>query len=242
MKDIYLTKKETEDEEGLKLLSPESQGYYGRVLKYKDGCVKLFFQNISHTNILRIERNIKIDSNIIMYPRCKVFSYEENKIIGYFMNIAPGTDFQTLCDNSFSKKDISFEYLLHIFYDKFIKDLKNEELMIYDMKPCQVFIDDNLYLTDTDLFRGEEDEYYMSNIGDFKAFRDVYSYNIDQINKVLAQAFYRCASNGDYYFKYPLFRDKTDENYIFKIINDIITATKGEVKTFGQLFTYKERK
>ena len=75
------------------------------------------------------------------------------------MDEAPGKKLLTLRNEIIcGKNDISFEELLYLYYDMFIPKLKKEEVVINDMKSCQVFIDDNIYLTDTDTFYDKDNQ------------------------------------------------------------------------------------
>ena len=86
MKDIILPKKELDK---LPLLHENAKGAYGEVVVYKDGLIKRFKSDISNDMRKRIEENIKRQSSIFIYPKCRVYHKNEFNLTyfkGYFMD------------------------------------------------------------------------------------------------------------------------------------------------------------
>lgn len=227
MEDIILTKKQLEK---LPLLHEKSEGIYGQVVVYKDGLIKRFKDDIDSNMKKNIEENIKRQSPIFLYPKCKV--YEKNnennlKLRGYFMDEAPGIDLLRLRNGILSgKNDMAINDFLTIYYDKLLPLLLHEDMLMLDMKLCQMFIDDNFYFVDTDPF-------YKSNIKILRDynFNSAYEWNLKEINSVITGFFdmifnYKVDSNLEY----------KDDNYINNYLINVIRITKGKAKSFRQAY------
>lgn len=238
--------------EKLKPLSKNSYGCLSECCSYKDGVIKSFYEEIDKATLMRIKKNLKRNSKIVIYPKKLVYKlkYEKYKLsislVGYYMKKAPGINLTKLLKNIIiGSMDLSYERLLYLYYEKFLPELREEEVAIYDMKASHVFIDDNIYLTDTDdfddelyvddtdilskLYKEPEVEYLEDN-----SFDRIYKYNLGEINKCFEYILY-FISNYSLNIDYNL----EDENYLKAVISQIKEQTSADVKTLGQLNKYK---
>ncbi len=127
MKNIYLTSKQIER------LEPISSSNFGSCFNYKKGVLKVFRSDIHFDMISDINKNLKRESNIVMYPKYKLYKVEFLKIKpnGYYMNKAPGIDLKTMVfDIKVGEADLSFDDFLSLYYDKFILELKKRSSIV----------------------------------------------------------------------------------------------------------------
>lgn len=228
MKNIYLTSKQIER---LELIS---SGNFGSCFNYKNGVLKVFNSDINSDTLSAINKNLKRESNIVLYPKRKLYKVEflEAKPSGYYMNKAPGIDLKTMVfDILTGEIDLSFNDFLSLYYDKFIPELKKEDALLNDVKIAHVFIDDNFYLIDTDFYSdalSSSDETYKRNLLEVNScFHNFLCY----FSKYLVPA-------------YGIFTDEEiekfrKETYIDDKINYIKRLTSSSVDTFGKLNEYK---
>lgn len=67
MKNIYLTSKQ------INRLEPISSGNFGSCFNYKNGVLKVFNYDIYSDMLSDINKNLKRESNIVMYPKRKLY-------------------------------------------------------------------------------------------------------------------------------------------------------------------------
>ncbi len=228
MKNIYLTSKQ------INRLEPISSGNFGSCFNYKNGVLKVFNYDIDSDMLSDINKNLKRESNIVMYPKRKLYMVEHLKVkpSGYYMNKDTGIDLETMKFNILTGvTDFSFDDFLKLYYDKFIPELKKENALLNDVKMAHVFIDDNFYLIDTDFYS------------------DVLSSSDETYKKKLLEV-NSCFRNFLCYFSihlvpnYGLFTDEDmqklqNEKYLDDKINYIKRLTNGSIDTFGKLNEYK---
>lgn len=232
MKDIILTHDEivTRKENPV---NKNFKGAYGACSYYENGLIKIFYTDIKDRILKNIEANLKRSSNIIMYPKAKVLEKDINKLCGYYMDIAPGKTLLRLRNEMLcGKSDMSFEYFLYLYYDKFLPELKNEEVLISDMKSCQIYIDDNIYLTDTDTFLDKQSNDTKIWLRLMK-YNNVLNGNLNEINKVFYETF---NFNGRVYIWMDDY-DLGNVNYMYKFIDEIKSKTNQNIKTFKEFFS-----
>lgn len=229
MENIYLAKRKIDYREKHPI-NDDFKGAYGSCTYYNNGILKVFHVYIDDDIKENIENNLKRKSNIIMYPKCKLFEKRTKKFRGYFMDEAPGKNLLKLKNEIIcGKNDISFEELLYLYYDMFIPELKKEEVVISDMKSCQVFIDDNIYLTDTDLFYDKDNSYAKKWLKDC-SYRDVFHANIHEMNYVFKVVFNDIGNQMIWLHDDEL----RDVNYIYKYFDEIRKVTNNSVKTLRE--------
>ncbi len=249
MRNIVLSRRKIEK---LKPLSDDSKGCLAECCSYKKGVIKSFYEEIDESILIRIKKNLKRKSKIVLYPRSLVYElrYEKYKLIlipvGYYMKKAPGINLTKLMKKIMvGSMDISYERLLYLYYEKFLPELRNEKVAIYDMKVSHIFIDDNIYLTDTDDF---DDKLYFDDTDilskfynepkieyiEDSSFDRIYKYNLKEINKVFEYILY-FISNYSIRIDYSL----EDENYLKEAIRQIKEQTSDDIKTLRQLNKFR---
>ena len=227
MQDIYLTERKIKK---LEPLSDKSYGAYGKCYRYNGGVLKVFYDAISSRIESAIDKNIKRDSEIIFYPRSKLYmkSFSISRLKGYYMDEAPGINLLTLRNNVISgKQDLTFEELLSIYYDCFIPKLRKEDILMDDLKLSHIFIDDNFYFTDTDL--------YMDGLASDSS---IYEENLSQVNSLL---FGFLGDIGEFFrYDYECV-GLSEENYFYRQISEIKRITGNSVNTLREFCEYKRR-
>lgn len=228
MKNIYLTSKQ------IKRLEPISSGNFGSCYNYKNGVLKVFRSDIHSDMMSDINKNLKRESNIVMYPKRKLYKIELLKVkpSGYYMNKAPGIDLETMVfDILTGKTDLSFDDFLSLYYDKFILELKKEDALLNDVKTSHVFIDDNFYLIDTDFYSD------ALSSGD-----ETYKRNLLEVNSCFDNflcRFSRYLIPRDGIFTNEEIEKFQKEKYLDDKINYIKRLTNGSVETLRELGEYK---
>ena len=222
MENIILTKKNIKK---LEPLSSDNSGLWGTCYKYEDGVLKVF-QNIFFDKEMkkRIEKNLKRDSEIIMYPKKKLYVIDRGPFLsGYKCPLAKGISLDNLAGKIlYSDIDISFDDFKSAYYDKFIGLLKKEDIVLNDVKIEHIFYNDSFSLVDTDYYDDRPKE--MSN----KEKNDI---NITLFNREI-----RCFL-GDIIGVYK-FLDYDDDFFIDRYLNLIMQVTQNEVNSFSSLKNY----
>lgn len=227
MKDIILSREEINN---LELLKKDSYGAYGKIVKYKDEALKIYHHKIDKLLLSHLKKNIKRESNIIIYPECFVYEnyINDNNIRGTYMKKASGThmlDFKN--DIKDDKVILTFDEFL-CYYNIFLNELEKEEVLIRDLKPEQIFFDKKFVLTDSDSFDDIRDfsvKFYI-NLYDCKNIYEANLFNINTVmEKYLKENFYKDIDASDNELK--------DRNYIYSLLKQI--KLKENVKTFNNL-------
>lgn len=227
MKDIVLTKNEINN---LKLLKDDSYGAYGKIVKYNDGVLKIYHHKINEFLLEKLKKNIKRESNIIIYPDC--FIYEnyicDDNIRGTYMKKAEGIHLLDLKDDIKDDKVIlTFDEFLY-YYELLLNELEKEEVLIRDLKPEQVFLNNNFVLTDSDSFDDESDFSVVFYMGLYNC-DSIYAANIfninNMINKYVKEYFYNDIDDSE--------RKLKNKDYIYSLFEEL--ENKESVKTFNKL-------
>ena len=150
--DLFIDKKITKN---LPPVSKINYGKYGICYKYNDMVLKIFTKKLEMYIKKNIKRNLKRESDIIMYPKDRVYIDNKKSFMdGYTCYLASGMDFDTLFSEVLDNNmDLSFDKLLSAFYDEFLEKLNKEKILLEDVKPNHVFIDDSITLIDSDFYR-----------------------------------------------------------------------------------------
>ncbi len=205
-------------------INDSNSGIFGSCYYYKKDEIMKIFNNLDSYILNNIKLNVKRTSNIIIYPNDLVFL--NKKFIGYTMNKAPGTSLDEIINDIFCfKKDIAFEEFLTFFYDKFIPELKKQDVLMNDIKPCHMFIDDNIYFIDTDCYE------QLSNESE-----DAFKHNVFIINQVLMNLM---LDYSEFYIQEPTLIELGNVNFMKKQLHELDVLTHGDVKTFKELVYYK---
>ena len=230
MKEIILTQEQINN---LPMLSKDSYGCYGKCYMYGNDVLKVFKRKITPYEYKNIEKNLKRESNIIMYPTQKMFLEDKTlSLKGYLCNKAPGTDLCSLGNFiANGKEDISFESFLSAYYDKFLPELKKESVILSDIKLIHIFFNECLYLIDTDWYEEKpnymlEDQKNMANIKLLNAYLSNFIFkfiSLDSCNDLFSKL---CLEN------------KASDNYIAKLLAEIKRVTSYEVSSLAELFKY----
>ena len=233
MQNIILTKKQVDN---LSLLSGSNTGTYGRCYEYKGKVLKIFKQDIAPTDYQNIKANLKRKSDIIMYPESKVYLYDEKLCFkGYLSDKAPGIDLSSIRPLiRDGKEDISFDNFLKEYYDIFLPKLKQEDVILNDIKLEHIFFRDFFCLIDTD--------WYVQRPSDMLV-KEKDEKNIGKINTYLGNFIFNFVPIevcNDLTFDISL-QEKYSEIYIEKIFEGIVKTTNNEVNTFNELLNYKYR-
>lgn len=224
MNDIYLSKYRIKN---LEPLSDKSKGVNGVCYKYKNGVIKIFRYDLNSHYKENILSHLKKDSKIILWPKALVFEkgFFTDKLKGYYMDKAPNDNLlnirnKVLHDNM----DITFDQILYIYYDKFLPELKNENVLLSDVKMGHIFLDDNLYLTDTDNFTIEEKS------------GEIYKCNLSQVNfcmKMLFDNLMNSSLRNNINYK-----NTYEDEFIYDMIKNIRSKTNGEACSLLSLKNY----
>lgn len=226
MDDIYLSDVRMKT---LKPVSNKPSGVNGCCYKYKNGVIKLFNYNLTNYDKENILSHLNKESKIILWPESLVFKkgFFKDKLKGYYMPMAKGDNLIALRNKILTgKKDVSFDEILSIYYDKFLPELKKEEVLLGDVKMAHVFLSDNISLTDTDAFDIRDD--YCEKI---------YKCNLSQVNYSIKMLF-------DYIISSEL-RFNTSKSVLSKetflddMIKDISKVTDSSVNSLLTLNNYK---
>lgn len=225
MEDIYLSRRELKK---LEPLSDKSHGVFGQCYRYNNGVLKIYYNNVPFYLRSSINKNIKRDSKIILYPKCKL--YKKGIIFptlkGYYMDEAPGINLLTLSNNIISgKQDLSFDEILSLYYDSFIPELKTEKILMSDLKLPHIFVDDNFYFTDTDSYEDGFSNSFM------------YRENLKQINFVFFDFFINVGSLPIKAYSSSF----SKENYFYRQVNEIRKLTGNSVNTLREFCEYRKR-
>lgn len=232
MENIYLTSEEIKN---LNKVCKHNYGCNGECFLYKDGVVKLFYNELPFYLKDKIDNDIKRSSNIILWPRKKVFKVNKKAsyMAGYFMDKAPNISLLDLKNKIISQKtDISFDDFLRVYYDNFLSALKKEEIYMVDIKLAHVFIDDNFYFIDTDGYFEKDDNFIFAKTDQAKP----YDYNLKEINRVLA-LFMDCIMGPNI----MVYKDEdlSKESFLYDAIFNARKLTK--TNSFMKLSNYKRR-
>lgn len=233
MENIILPKSELDT---LPFLHDESEGAHAEVVRYKDGLIKRYREDISDSMRLSLEENIKRSSEIFIYPKCLVFEkelFQKEKLRGTFMDEAKGIDLIRLQSKILSGDvDLDIDEFLTIYYDKLLPILKKEEVLIFDMKPYQIFIGTNFSYVDTDPFCDAN----TKTAKDFIKAQELsaaYEWNLYETNKCITSAFNIIFKN-----KVKSILEFSDQNYINDYIGIAIKLVNGKAKTFKEVEKY----
>lgn len=223
MENIILTKK---DIKKLEPLSSDNSGLWGTCYKYEDGVLKVF-QNIFFDKEMkkRIKKNLERDSEIIMYPKKKLYVIDRGPFLsGYKCPLAKGYSLDDLAGKIIDEKiDISFNDFKSAYYDKFLNLLKKETVIISDVKQRHIFYDDGFTLIDTDFY--EEPPKEISD-------NEKNKINIGLFNNELAYFFSLIVG------VYGHLWNKENEDFIEKYLDLILKETKNEVDSLKKLRDY----
>lgn len=200
-----------------------NKGIFGECYKYKNGVLKVFFNNVSPVMLENINNNLNRKSDIIMYPKSKL--YIDNKFKGYYTDMAPGISLENLALEIKKKvSNLSFDDYLSIYYDKFLPNLIKEKVIFDDIKLEHTFIKDNFYFIDTDLYKEQDN----------MSLKDIKDVNLSNLNFFVFNYFIYFFSDENFYVP-----DTSSENYMERIINNIRSKTNYYVDSFGALDSYK---
>ena len=196
--------------------------------------MKIFKRHIEPCDYHNIKENLKRESDIIMYPKSKVFLYDEKTTFkGYLCNRAPGMDLTNfILSIADGKTDILFDDFLTGYYDKFLPELKKENVLLSDIKLEHIYFDDCFYLIDTD--------WYTNRTKDM-TIEEKDEKNISRINTYLNNfifAFLNIEVCNNLFFDIST-EEKYKDEYIEKIFEGIKKATNGSVVSFSELLNYK---
>lgn len=231
MKNIILTNEEINK---LSLLSKNSHGCYGICYDYSGQVLKLFKRELDIEALNKIKKNLKRKSEVIMYPTNKVLLMAEKTTFkGYLCNKAPGDDlsvFRYLIKEG--KKDISFDSFLTGYYDKFLPQLKKEDVLLSDVKLQHIFFHDCFYLIDTDWYTDRPNDMSIKE----KNEKNINKFNTYLNNFVFYFLSIEVCNNLEFNIS---LEDRYKEVYIEKIFEGIRKATNGEVNSFNELYNYK---
>ena len=205
-------------------LSNCNKGCWAECYNYNDGVLKIYYDDI-HPDILKnINNNIKKNSNIIMYPKDKL--YVDFKLKGYYCLKAPGISLEELSNDIINGfKDLLFDDFLGMYYDKFLPEIIKENVVFDDLKLEHTFIDDNFYFIDTDFYKEKENN--ISN-------KSVKERNLSNINFFIFNYFIYSFTNENLYIP-----NNYKENYMEKMINNIRIKSNNYVDSFSKLNNYK---
>lgn len=226
MNDIYLSGIRMKT---LKPVSNKPNGVNGCCYKYKNGVIKLFNYNLTNYDKENILSHLNKESKIILWPESLVFKkvFFKDKLKGYYMPMAKGDNLIALRNKILDgTKDISFDEFLSVYYDKFLPELKKEEVLLSDIKMSHIFLGDNLLLVDTDTYNVCDD--YCEKI---------YKQNLSQVNYSIKMLF-------DYIVSSEL-KFNTSKNVLSKemflddMIKDIKIVTDSSVNSLLTLKNYK---
>ena len=220
MDTIYLNKKVIDN---LEPISSKNKGQYGSCYKYNGKVLKVFKNELSPYLKSNIKRNLKRESDIIMYPKDRV--YVDDKY-GYICNIAPGNDLSSIMD--FVDKqiyDLSFDKLLSAFYDEFLEKLNKEKILLEDVKPSHIFIDDSMTLIDSDLYR---------KVPIFMTDKTRKELNLLKVNdSVISLLEYFLPESLSFNYK-----DNKKDYYLYKNIDNIKKISFNEIYSLKSLMNY----
>lgn len=224
MKDIFL---DYEDISNLEPLTYKNSGRYGACYKYEDGVLKIFRVPLYGFIKENVRNNLKRKSEFIMYPERKLFLTRENpQFYGYKCKKAPGYSFNDIKEKVYEEElDISFDDFLTAYYDRFIRCIKKEDVIMCDIKPEHIFWDYNLYLIDTD--------FYTKNNFVLNSTKD--KVNISKINNSLLEFF-------NYFLEKRFLSINIDcakKSFLEKFIKEIRKTTNYEVNSLKELNNYK---
>lgn len=214
----------------LKPVSNNSSGFSGKCFWYGDNVIKVFDGMIPSKIKRHISKQIKLDSKVFMYPRKRLYVYGDFKIKykGYLKKSAPGYDLPEIISKVKNGTfDIPFERLLSVYYDYFLLYLLKEEVLVSDVKMEHIFVDDSIYLIDTDLY-----EHSLSFMSDLEKK----NHNLFEINSSLYRFFYQLNPNTRRYTNTDFYK----EEYLYNFIKDISKDSNGMIKTLSDF--YHERR
>ena len=221
MRTIYLNK---EFVNKLKPASKNNRGEYGNCYKFRGKVLKIFTRKLEPYIETNTKRNLKRESDIIMYPISRVFVDEKN---GYICDKASGLDLDTIMDMiSNGKYNISFDKLLSAYYDEFLDKLLKEKVLLEDIKPSHIFIDDSISLIDSDFYK--KVPVFMTNSNKNKR-------NLKKVNNSVI-------SLVEYFLPNELnfsYNDIDSSSYLYKNINNIKKVSGGQINSLGDFLDYR---
>lgn len=221
MRTIYLNKDVIKK---LKPISKNNRGEYGNCYKFRGKVLKIFTRQLEPYIKDNIERNLKRESDIIMYPISRVFTDDKN---GYICNKASGVDLDTAMDLiSNYEYDIPLDKLLSAYYDDFLDKLLKEKVLLEDIKPSHVFIDDSISLIDSDFYK--KVPIYMTN-------KTKNQRNLKKVNNSVISLI-------EYFLPNELslsYNNIGSSSYLYKNINNIKKVTDGQINNLSDFLEYR---
>lgn len=180
----------------------------------------------------RIEKQLLIQSPIVMYPRKKLYlrGIPWLTFKGYLTTKAPGFNLSSLIQRvKLGEQDLMFDDVLRIYYDKFLPLLLRENTCFFDVSKDHVFIDDNIFIADTDFY--EIRPKWISE-------RQKNQNNLYAVNRSFYNFFYGVNPVVHQVVK----PDFQDEAYLDYFITDLNKKTAGRVKSLRMLYDYDKIK
>lgn len=223
--DIYISNDKISK---LEPVSKVNYGKYGICYKLNSNLVlKIFTRKLEYYVENNIKRNMKRESDIIMYPKNMVYiDYKKKFMDGYTCKLADGIDLNTLFEQIENNTgDLSFDKLLSAYYDNFLDKLNKEKVYLNDVKPAHIFIDDNINIIDSDFFRSKP--LAMTN-------SEMKKQNLIEVNGSII-AIINHYLPGDYWVNNNI----ESENFIYNYIKGIEKITNNNIDSMLKLSKYK---
>lgn len=223
--DIYISNDKISK---LEPVSKVNYGKYGICYKLNSNLVlKIFTRKLEYYVENNIKRNMKRESDIIMYPKNMVYiDYKKKFMDGYTCKLADGIDLNTLFEQIENNTgDLSFDKLLSAYYDNFLDKLNKEKVYLNDVKPAHIFIDDNISIIDSDFFRSKP--LAMTN-------SEMKKQNLIEVNGSII-AIINHYLPGDYWGNNNI----ESENFIYNYIKGIEKITNNNIDSMLKLSKYK---
>ena len=120
----------------------------------------------------------------------------------------------------------SFDKLLSAYYDEFLDKLLKEKVLLEDVKPNHIFIDDSISLIDSDFYK---------KVPVFMTSGNKNKRNLKKVNNSVI-------SLVEYFLPNELnfsYNDIDSSSYLYKNINNIKKVSGGQINSLGNFLDYR---